>query len=203
MNILISPEFEERNLPPLSVGQRLNIATDIAHCLDYLHNERVIPHGNIKSSNVLIQNSTLSALVTDYSLHRLMTPTGMAEQVLNAGALGYSPPEFSSTSKPCPSLKSDVYAIGVILLELLTGKIAGEIICVNDGVVDLTDWVRMLALEERVSECYDRHIAEAGSSDGAPKALDDMLRIAIRCIRSASERPEIRTVFEDLSSLLS
>ncbi|CAL4914145.1 unnamed protein product [Urochloa decumbens] len=196
-------EFEERNLPPLSVVQRLNIATDIARCLEYLHNERVIPHGNIKSSNVLIQNSTPSALVTDYSLHRLMTPTGMAEQVLNAGALGYSPPEFSSTSKPCPSLKSDVYAFGVILLELLTGKIAGEIICVNDDVVDLTDWVRMLALEERVSECYDRHIAEDGSSDGAPKALDDMLRIAIRCIRSASERPEIRTVFEDLSSLSS
>nr|CAB3496099.1 unnamed protein product [Digitaria exilis] len=195
-------EFEERNLPPLSVGQRLNIATDIARCLDYLHNERVIPHGNIKSSNVLIQSSA-SALVTDYSLHRLMTPTGMAEQVLNAGALGYSPPEFSSTSKPCPSLKSDVYAFGVILLELLTGKIAGEIICMNDGVVDLTDWVRMLALEERVSECYDRHIAEVGSSDGAPKALDDMLHIAIRCIRSASERPEIRTVFEDLSSLSS
>ncbi|KAF8731187.1 hypothetical protein HU200_016510 [Digitaria exilis] len=195
-------EFEERNLPPLSVGQRLNIATDIARCLDYLHNERVIPHGNIKSSNVLIQSSA-SALVTDYSLHRLMTPTGMAEQVLNAGALGYSPPEFSSTSKPCPSLKSDVYAFGVILLELLTGKIAGEIICMNDGVVDLTDWVSMLALEERVSECYDRHIAEVGSSDGAPKALDDMLHIAIRCIRSASERPEIRTVFEDLSSLSS
>ncbi|KAK3151474.1 hypothetical protein QOZ80_3AG0246360 [Eleusine coracana subsp. coracana] len=196
-------EFEERNLPPLSASQRLAIAIDIARCLDYLHNERVIPHGNIKSSNVLIQNSTSSALVTDYSLHRLMTPIGMAEQVLNAGALGYSPPEFSSTSKPCPSLKSDVYAFGVILLELLTGKIAGEIICVNDGVVDLTDWVRMLALEERVSECYDRYIVEAESSEGTPRALDDMLRIAIRCIRSASERPEIRTVFEDLLSLSS
>ncbi|XP_062211073.1 probable inactive receptor kinase At5g10020 [Phragmites australis] len=196
-------EFEERNLPPLSVGQRLDIAIDIARCLDYLHNEWLIPHGNIKSSNVLIQNSTPSALVTDYSLHRLMAPIGMAEQVLNAGALGYSPPEFSSTSKPYPSLKSDVYAFGVILLELLTGNIASEIICVNDGVVDLTDWVRMLALEERVSECYDRHISEAESSEGAPKALNDMLRIAIRCIRPASERPEIRTVFEDLSSLLS
>ncbi|TVU47254.1 hypothetical protein EJB05_06847 [Eragrostis curvula] len=197
-------EFEERNLPPLSAGQRLAVAIDIARCLDYLHNERVIPHGNIKSSNILIQNSTPSAaLVTDYSLHRLMTPIGMAEQVLNAGALGYSPPEFSSTSKPCPSLKSDVYAFGVILLELLTGKIAGEIVCVNDGVVDLTDWVRMLALEERVSECYDRHIVHSESSEGAPKALDDMMRIAIRCIRSASERPEIRTVFEDLLSLSS
>lgn len=196
-------EFEARNLPPLSVGQRLDIAIDIARCLDYLHNERVIPHGNLKSSNVLIQNASPSALVTDYSLHRLMTPIGMAEQVLNAGALGYSPPEFASTSKPCPSLKSDVYAFGVILLELLTGRIAGEIICVNDGVVDLTDWVRMLARDERVSECYDRRIVEGESSGGAPKALEDMLRIAIRCIRSASERPEIRTVFEDLSSLSS
>uniref|UniRef100_A0A0D9VTF1 non-specific serine/threonine protein kinase n=1 Tax=Leersia perrieri TaxID=77586 RepID=A0A0D9VTF1_9ORYZ len=194
-------EFEERNIPPLSVGQRLDIATDIARCLDYLHNERVIPHGNLKSSNVLIQNSSTSALVTDYSLHRLMTPVGMAEQVLNAGALGYSPPEFASTSKPCPSLKSDVYAFGVILLELLTGKIAEEIVCVNDGVVDLTDWVRMLAREERVSECYDRRIVEAQGSGSAPKVLEDMLGIAIRCIRSASERPEIRTVFEDLTSL--
>jgi serine/threonine protein kinase len=197
-------EIEERNLEPLSVSQRLDIAISIAGCLDYLHNERVIPHGNLKSSNVLIQDSSQSALVTDYSLHRLMTPVGMAEQVLNAGALGYSPPEFASTSKPCPSLKSDVYAFGVILLELLTGRIAGEIICVNDGAVDLTDWVRMLAREDRASECFDRRIVEAESSGGGtPQTLEDMLHISIRCIRSASERPEIRTVFEDLSSLSS
>jgi serine/threonine protein kinase len=135
-----------------------------------------------------------------------MTPIGMAEQVLNAGALGYSPPEFASTSKPCPSLKSDVYAFGVILLELLTGRIAGEIICMNDGAVDLTDWVRMLAREERASECFDRRIVEAetsGGGGGTPSMLEDMLHIAIRCIRSAAERPEIRTVFEDLSSLSS
>ncbi|CAM0872956.1 unnamed protein product [Alopecurus aequalis] len=196
-------EIEERNLAPLSVSQRLDIAVNVAGCLDYLHNERVIPHGNLKSSNVLIQDSSPSALVTDYSLHRLMTPIGMAEQVLNAGALGYSPPEFASTSKPCPSLKSDVYAFGVILLELLTGKIAGEVICVNDGAVDLTDWVRMLAREECASECFDRRIVEAESSVGNSNTLEGMLHIAIRCIRSASERPEIRTVFEDLSSLSS
>ncbi|KAM0843536.1 hypothetical protein ACQ4PT_057643 [Festuca glaucescens] len=198
-------EIEERNLEPLSVSQRLDIAINIAGCLDYLHNERVIPHGNLKSSNVLIQDSSPSALVTGYSLHRLMTPIGMAEQVLNAGALGYSPPEFASTSKPCPSLKSDVYAFGVILLELLTGRIAGEIICLNDGAVDLTDWVRMLAREERASECFDRRIVvdESSGGGGTPNTLENMLHIAIRCIRSASERPEIRTVFEDLSSLLS
>nr|CAD1833167.1 unnamed protein product [Ananas comosus var. bracteatus] len=48
--------FRERNLSPLSLPQRLNIAIDIARCLNYLHNEMAIPHGNLKSSNILIQN---------------------------------------------------------------------------------------------------------------------------------------------------
>nr|CAD1833166.1 unnamed protein product [Ananas comosus var. bracteatus] len=114
-----------------------------------------------------------------------MTPAGMAEQVLNAGALGYRPPEFASTNKPCPSIKSDVYAFGVILLELLTGKSAGEIVSESPGVVDLIDWrgfwlVRTVLLSARGS-----------------------VAVALRCIRSASERPEIETVFEDLSALSS
>ncbi|OAY73047.1 putative inactive receptor kinase [Ananas comosus] len=196
--------FRERNLSPLSLPQRLNIAIDIARCLNYLHNEMAIPHGNLKSSNILIQNVPLpNALVTDYSLHRLMTPAGMAEQVLNAGALGYRPPEFASTNKPCPSIKSDVYAFGVVLLELLTGKSAGEIVSESPGVVDLIDWARLLASEDRAFECFDRLLLEAGSSESSSKVLEDLLRVALRCIRSASERPEIETVFEDLSALSS
>lgn len=127
---------------------------------------------------------------------------GMAEQVLNAGALGYSPPEFNSTSKPCPSLKSDVYAFGVILLELVTGKIAGEIISTTPGVVDLIDWVRLLVNENCASECFDKRVSDMdGASESTHKVLDDMLRVALRCVRSAAERPEIRTVFEDLSAM--
>ncbi|XP_072976226.1 probable inactive receptor kinase At5g10020 [Typha angustifolia] len=194
-------ESEERKLCPLSLHQRLSVAVDIASCLNFLHNERAIPHGNLKSTNILIQAPLLNTLLTDYSLHRLMTPAGMAEQVLNAGALGYRPPEFANTSKPCPSLKSDVYAFGVILLELLTGKGAGEIISGNPGVVDLTDWVRLLARENRAFECFDRLLLEVDPSQYPPKVLEDVLGVALRCIRSASERPEIRTVFEDLSAI--
>lgn len=192
-------EFEQRKLHPLSLRQRLNIAVDTARCLNYLHNEKAIPHGNLKSTNILIQAPYLNAFLTDYSLHRIMNPAGMAEQVLNAGALGYRPPEFASTSKPCPSLKSDVYAFGVVLLELLTGKNAGEIVSGNPGIVDLTDWVKLLASENRSYECFDRHILEVDRSP--PRVLEDVLRVALRCIRSASERPEIRTVFDDLSSI--
>lgn len=130
-----------------------------------------------------------------------MNPAGMADQVLNAGALGYRPPEFANTVKPCPSLKSDVYAFGVILLEILTGKNAGEIVSGNPGVVDLTDWVRLLASENRAYECFDKRVQETGNSEESTRISETMLQVALRCIRSAPERPEIGTVYEDLSSI--
>ncbi|PKA48137.1 putative inactive receptor kinase [Apostasia shenzhenica] len=197
-------EYEQRNLHPLSLSERLTIAIDIARCLNYLHNERSIPHGNLKSTNILVQSPNSNALLTDYSLHRIMTPAGMADQVLNAGALGYRPPEFASSAKPCPSLKSDIYAFGVILLELVTGRNAGEIVSGNPVVVDLTDWVRLMASENRSYECFDKNIFSKveEDEDPPPRVLEKMLAAALRCISSADERPEIRTVFEDLSSLL-
>ncbi|KAK8952843.1 putative inactive receptor kinase [Platanthera guangdongensis] len=197
-------EFKDRMLRPLSLAQRLTIAADVACCLNHLHNEKSIPHGNLKPTNIIIQSPNMNALVTDYSLHRIMTPSGMAEQVLNAGALGYRPPEFANTSKPCPSLKSDVYAFGVILIELLTGRSAGEIVFENPGVVDLTDWVRSLAGNNRSYECFDKNmpLEEEDDKGRTLKLMEELLGVALRCIRSADERPEIKTVFNDVSSLL-
>lgn len=194
-------DMEPRKLPPLSLGERLRVAVEVARCLNYLHNEKAIPHGNLKSSNILLETPNLNVLLTDYSLHRILTPTGTTEQVLNAGALGYSPPEFASSSKPCPSLKSDVYAFGVILLELLTGKSPDDIVSGIPHEVDLTDWVRLLAGESRSDECFDRLILEKRSLEHHPRVLDHMLQVALRCILSASERPDMKTVFEDLSRI--
>lgn len=198
---MLYAETDLKNLPPLSLNQRLKIAVDVARCLNYLHNERAIPHGNLKSSNILLETPAMNALLTDYSLHRIMTSAGTSDQVLNAGALGYRPPEFASTSKPCPSLKSDVYAYGVILLELLTGKSSSEVVTGGThGAVELTEWVCLLAAENRSIECFDSPILKM--EGGAPKGLDDMLQVALRCILPASERPDMRTIFEDLSLIV-
>ncbi|KAL3718488.1 hypothetical protein ACJRO7_003596 [Eucalyptus globulus] len=195
-------EKDPRKLPPLSLDARLRIAVDVARCLNFLHNEKAIPHGNLKSTNILLEAPNFNAVVTDYSLHRIMTPGGTTEQVLNSGALGYRPPEFASSSKPWPSLKSDVYAFGVILLELLTGRSSGEIICGDPGVVDLTDWVRLMEGKGRSNECYDIRILEAyDMEEDLPRYLYDMLQVTLRCILPASDRPDIKTVFEDLASL--
>ncbi|ONK67474.1 uncharacterized protein A4U43_C05F430 [Asparagus officinalis] len=194
-------EFEQRGLQPLSLSQRLAISVNVASCLNYLHNERAIPHGNLKSSNIIIQSTDINTLLTDYSPHKNNESAGMADQASECGALGYRPPEFANTIKPCPSLKSDVYAFGVILLEILTGKNAGEIVSGNPGVVDLTDWARLLASENRAYECFDKRVQETGNSEESTKILEAMLQVALRCIRSAPERPEIGTVYEDLSSI--
>ncbi|MED6168345.1 hypothetical protein PIB30_010674 [Stylosanthes scabra] len=193
-------EAEKRDLQPLSLDERLRVAVEVARCLNYLHNEKAIPHGNLKSTNILLEAPNRNVQLTDYSLHRILTAAGTAEQVLNSGVLGYMPPEFArSSSKPSPSLKSDVYAFGVVLLELITGQKSGEILSEIPGAVDLTDWVRFLASENHLNECFDRFLVEQESSERQTRILDEMLKVALRCTLPASERPDMETVFDDLS----
>jgi serine/threonine protein kinase len=89
INFVSCAESEPMKLRSLSLDDRLRIAVNVAWCLNYLHNERAIPHGNLKSTNILLEPQNMNPLLTDCSLHRILTSAGTAEQVLNAGALGY------------------------------------------------------------------------------------------------------------------
>ncbi|XP_042506598.1 probable inactive receptor kinase At5g10020 [Macadamia integrifolia] len=190
-------ETTPQRYSPSSFSQRLKIAIDVARCLTYLH-DNGLPHGNLKPTNILLTGRDLTARITDYGLHRLMTPPGTAEQILNLGALGYRAPELSTAAKPLPTFKADVYSFGVILMELLTRRSAGDIISGQTGAVDLTDWVRLCAHEGRGMHCFDRDIA---SGEEPIKAMDDLLAISLRCVLPVNERPNMRQVFEDLCSI--
>ncbi|KAF7834233.1 putative inactive receptor kinase [Senna tora] len=190
-------ETTPRRYSPLSFIQRVRVAVEVAQCLLYLH-DRGLPHGNLKPTNILLAGPDYSTRLTDYGLHRLMTPAGIAEQILNLGALGYRAPELASANKPVPSFKADVYALGVILMELLTRKSAGDIISGQSGAVDLTDWVRLCEQEGRVMDCIDRDIA---GGEESCKEMDALLAISLRCILPVNERPNIRQVFDDLCSI--
>ncbi|KAB5556559.1 hypothetical protein DKX38_007468 [Salix brachista] len=190
-------ETTPRRYSMLSFSQRLKVAVDVARCLLYLH-DRGMLHGNLKPANVLLEGPDYNSRLTDYGLHRLMTPAGIAEQILNLGALGYRAPELDNASKPAPSSKADVYAFGVILMELLTRRSAGDIISGQSGAVDLTDWVRLCNQEGRRMDCVDRDIA---GGEEPTKAMDDLLAISLKCILPVNERPNIRQVFDDLCSI--
>ncbi|KAM1040880.1 hypothetical protein ACFX13_030846 [Malus domestica] len=167
-------EAGPRKFSPLSLEERLRISVDVARCPNFLHNEKAILHGNLKSTNILLETPTLNALLTDYSVHRILTPSKTTEQVLNAG----------------------VYAFGV------TGKSSGEIVSGIPGVVNKTASVTQLAEENRCFECLDRLILERPRVNNPPRVLDGMLQVALRCIHPASERPDIKTVFQDTAKIV-
>ncbi|KAH6774942.1 Leucine-rich receptor-like protein kinase family protein [Perilla frutescens var. hirtella] len=190
-----------RKVQPLTWLQRLKVAVDVARGLNYLHFDRATPHGNLKATNILLDGPDLTARVADYCLHRLMTQSGTMEQILDAGVLGYRAPELAASKKPVPSFKSDVYAFGVILLEILTGKCAGDVVSGEEGGIDLTDWVRLRVAQGRGSDCIEAALAQETKTPAVDKGVKELLGIALRCIRSVSERPGIKTVYEDLSSI--
>lgn len=187
--------------PPLTWAQRLKIAVDVARGLNYLHFDRAMPHGNLKTTNILLDGLDLNARVADYCLHRLMTTAGTTEQIKDSALLGYRAPELAAGKKPSPSFKSDTYAFGVVLLELLTGRCAGDVVSGEEGGVDLTDWISLRVAEGRGSDFFDPAMDADATNSNALRSMKEMLGIALRCIRPVSERPGIKSVYEDLSSI--
>ncbi|PWA46796.1 leucine-rich repeat protein kinase family protein [Artemisia annua] len=109
----------------LSFRMRLNAALDSAKGILYLHTEANPPifHRDIKTSNILI-DSKFTAKVADFGLSRLaplLDDYGVGPNHVSTvvrGTPGYLDPEYLLTHKLTD--KSDVYSLGVVLLEILT-----------------------------------------------------------------------------------
>ncbi|CAL4964710.1 unnamed protein product [Urochloa decumbens] len=111
----------------LSLSQRLNIAVDIMDALDYLHNhcQPSIIHCDLKPSNILLAED-MSARVGDFGISRILPESGNRTlQNSNStigirGSIGYVAPEYSEGSSV--TTLSDVYSLGILLLEMFTGR---------------------------------------------------------------------------------
>lgn len=107
----------------LDLFTRLDIAIDVSHALTYLHvyADEPIIHRDVKASNILLTES-LRAKVADFGFSRVgpldLGATHVVTQV--KGTAGYLDPEYLKTYKLSP--KSDVYAFGILMVELLTGR---------------------------------------------------------------------------------
>ncbi|KAI3711951.1 hypothetical protein L1987_70500 [Smallanthus sonchifolius] len=173
---------------------RLKIIKGIAQGLSYLHTELAnlgLPHGNLKSSNVLL-SPNYQPLIVDFGLNHMIN----TNHVANALA-AYKSPEAVKTHRV--SHKCDVYCLGVIILEILTGKFPSQYVNGGQGGTDLVQWVKSAMHEQREVELLDPDITGSSKYIGEMKKL---LHIAANCTDSdPGARLEIKEVVSSIESI--
>ncbi|KAJ9184729.1 hypothetical protein P3X46_004428 [Hevea brasiliensis] len=204
-------------LPPLSWAARLKIAQGTARGLMYIHeySPRKYVHGNLKSTKILLDDE-LQPYISSFGLTRLVsgtfkfTTSTSKKQYLNqtivSSTIGsrvsapsncYSAPEARAFGTKFTQ-KCDVYSFGIILMELLTGRLpdAGP---ENDGK-GLESLTRKVFQEERpLSEIVDPALL---SEVYAKKQVISVFHIALNCTELDPEvRPRMKTVSESLDRI--
>ncbi|KAJ9547202.1 hypothetical protein OSB04_019745 [Centaurea solstitialis] len=176
----------------LSWMRRLKICIGAARGLDYLHTGTGIKHGiihrDVKSSNILLHNSW-AAKISDFGLSKICPKDQPSTHVdtFVKGTFGYLDPNYFETGKL--TRKSDVYAFGVVLFEILSGKRAVDT-SIDEEQWGLARWAQDSVNEGRLKQIVDPTIRGRIS----PKCLKEFARIAHRCLHShPKQRP---TMFE-------
>lgn len=105
----------------LTWEQRFKIIKGVASGLLYLHEgyEQVVIHRDIKASNVLLDGE-LNGKLGDFGLARLYEHGSNPSTTKVVGTLGYLAPELSRTGRA--TTKTDVFAFGALLLEVVCGR---------------------------------------------------------------------------------
>nr|XP_043635627.1 probable serine/threonine-protein kinase DDB_G0271402 isoform X2 [Erigeron canadensis] len=183
---------------PLSWLERLKICIGAARGLDYLHTgtgiEVGVIHRDVKSSNILLHKSW-AAKISDFGLARI-GPTNQPSSYVHTlvkGTFGYIDPNYFATGKL--TRKSDVYAFGVVLFEVLCQKRPLD----DSFECGLATWIQKSIKEGNLKQI----VYSAIRSEISPKCLKGFARIAERCLDNyPNHRPTMTEVVFSLESLL-
>ncbi|CAI9109514.1 OLC1v1009347C1 [Oldenlandia corymbosa var. corymbosa] len=180
---------------PFSWSSRLSVARGVARALQHLHintmSSNVAPHGNLKLSNVLLDENG-DVLVTDYGLTTLVAAPTVAKHMV-----AYKSPEYRSSRTE--SKKSDVWSYGYLLLELVTGRASTISAEAGPDAVDLFRWVRQSFRNGWNDEIFDEEIRVHGR---ATYEMVKLLEIGMKCCANSPEnRPGMDEVVREVESI--
>ncbi|RLN27648.1 putative inactive receptor kinase [Panicum miliaceum] len=171
---------------PMDWEARMRTALCAARGVAHLHTAHSLAHGNVKSSNLLLRPDPDAAALSDYCLHQIFPP---APARPGGSGGGYRAPELVDARRP--TFRSDVYSLGVLFLELLTGKSPAHHASLEggDGAVDLPRWVQSVVREEWTDEVFDAELVRMGGS--AEEEMVALLQVAMACVSTAPDaRPD-------------
>ncbi|KAJ9564952.1 hypothetical protein OSB04_000918 [Centaurea solstitialis] len=197
----------------LTWAQRIRICLDIAHGLNYLHNNteekpRII-HRDIKSANILLGDKW-NAKIADFGLSKFH-PMNQHASTINtnniAGTSVYLDPEYLETGKLKKS--SDIYSFGVVLFEILSGRLAYDSIYLADNDKGLASVARQHFKDGTLKELVDPTMREVDelistlSKGPNQDSLDTFSNVAYRCLaETQNERPTLDVIIKELENAL-
>lgn len=193
----------------LTWKQRVQIAYDVANALNYLHKYTNPPyiHKNLKTSNILL-DTDLRAKITNFGLARSAEGDeheqgGYGLQLTRhvVGTYGYMAPEYIENGVITPKL--DVFAFGVVVLELLSGReaVTGD---KNGGEELLYASISRVLEESNVREKLRGFIDPSLRNEYPLDLAFSMAQLAKNCTaHDLNARPSISEVFITLSKILS
>lgn len=168
---------------PLNWKERLEVALGTAKGLAFLHSAskpKKLSHQNLSSSNILVDENSV-ALVSDFALHQLLSLSPFSSDI-------QSPDTISRSIR-----KHDVYSFGIVLLEILTGRMEGE------GEMDLIAWVQKVVKEEWTSELFD---IELLGNKGMEDEMFALLQVALLCLAPETKcRPVMTVVYKMIEDI--
>ncbi|KAL6908126.1 hypothetical protein ACP4OV_002296 [Aristida adscensionis] len=179
-------------------SKRLQIIKGIADGLAYLHghSQMCIVHRDINPNNILLDHE-MNAKISDFGLAIKLAPNTTADVVI-CGTYGYADPEYVATGKI--SEKADVYSFGIILLELISGKLFWSYKIKAKGTslgLLLPDYARKY--QNKLHKLIDP-LLHATKHDRAQ--IKQCVKVGLRCIRNcAKERPTMSEVVAMLCAI--
>ncbi|KAL0309612.1 UNVERIFIED_CONTAM: Leucine-rich repeat receptor-like protein kinase PXC1 [Sesamum radiatum] len=186
---------------PLDWTTRISLILGAARGLERIHQEYAasrIPHGNVKSCNILLDKNGV-ACISDFGLSLLLNPV---HAIAKLG--GYRAPEQAEIKRL--SQKADVYSFGVLLLEVLTGRAPSEHSSPGRAqteeeelIVDLPKWVQSVVRDEWTAEVFDQELLRYKNIE---EELVSTLHVAMTCVVPLPEkRPTMSEVVKMIEEI--
>lgn len=187
---------------PMSWVQRLKICIGAARGLDYLHTgtgtQDGVIHRDVKTSNILLDENW-APKISDFGLSK-KGPVNQPSTYVNTdvkGTFGYLDPQYYLTGKL--TRKSDVYAFGVVMLEVLCRRPAVDV-SLDEEQWALTRWASHCTKKGKLNQIIDFSLRE----HVLPKYLMEYAQIAHSCLHDCrKQRPTMAEVIVKLEFALS
>nr|CAC39066.1 putative protein [Oryza sativa] len=186
-------------------SQRWNIicklSISIVKGLDYLHTglEKPIIHGNIKTNNILL-DANYECKISDFGLYLLLNPAGAQEMLETSAAQGYKAPELIKMRDA--TRETDIYSLGVVLLEMLAQKESAKDNTPNPRDILLPVSFKNLVLERKISDAFSSDLVRQSKKSGKEKNLNAFFELATACCSpSPSLRPNTKFILKKLEEI--